>query len=229
MASSSGKQSEQVMVEGLGDGPEEAAPEVTGFTALARKLGLFFAFCMACQAVYVSYFGTFEPTFHRSLALLFCVAIIVLVFPGAEHYKLSRGAAKPLFWVLDLAMLVVVALAVYRFVSGVDDMENLIAEFSPFDQWIALGAMLVLTELTRRIFGLPLAMVAFLAILYCLYGNHLPGILTHTGFELQEMVEVVWYGFNGVFGLPTAIVLSLIFETIRFFNQIDWRIYHSSH
>lgn len=205
-----------VMVEGLGDGPEQPAPQVTGLTAIARKLGLFFAFCMACQAVYVSYFGTFEPTVHRSVALLLCVAVIVLVFPGAEHYRLSRGIARPLFWLLDLAMLMVVGLAVYRFISGVDDMENLVAEYSVFDQWIALGAMLVLTELTRRVFGLPLALVALLAIIYCLYGEYLPGILTHTGFELQEMVEVVWYGFNGVFGLPTAIVLSLIFIFIIF-------------
>ncbi|MGB7303886.1 MAG: TRAP transporter fused permease subunit [Burkholderiaceae bacterium] len=208
-------------VEGLGDGPEVEPPKVSGLTAAARQLGLFFAFCMACQAIYVSYFGTFEPTFHRSLALLFCVAIIILVFPGAEHYKFSKGSAKPIFWLFDMAMLVVVTLAVYRFISGVDDMENLVAEFSVFDQWIALGAMLVLTELTRRVFGLPLALVAALAIVYALFGEYLPGILTHTGFELQEMVEVVWYGFSGVFGLPTAIVLSLIFIFIIFGSMLQ--------
>jgi len=188
----------------------------TGFAGVARTIGLVLAFAMACQAVWVSFFGTPEPTFHRSIALFLCVAIIVLVFPGAEHYRLAKGFLKPVAWVFDLAMVTIVGLAVYRFISGVDDMENLVAEFSVFDQWIALGAMLVLTELTRRVFGLPLALVAVVAILYGLFGQHLPGIFTHTGFSLEEMVEVVWYGFSGVFGLPTAIVLSLIFIFIIF-------------
>ena len=188
----------------------------TGFAGFARKLGLVIAFVMACQAIWVAFFGTPEPTFHRSIALLLCVAIIVLVFPGAEHYRIAKGVLKPVAWLFDLAMLTIVALAVYRFISGVDDMENLIAEFSVFDQYIALGAMLVLTELTRRVFGLPLALVAVFAIAYALFGQHLPGIFTHTGFSLEEVVEVVWYGFSGVFGLPTAIVLSLIFIFIIF-------------
>ena len=208
--------------EGLESGTAVATDAPAGLTGWARKLGLLFAFLMGCQALYVSYFGTFEPTFHRSIALLLCVMIVVLVFPGVQSYRLAtrvgagQGLFKALAWLIDLTMITIVALAVMRFINGVDDMENLVAEFSLFDQWVALGAMLVLTELTRRVFGLPLALVALAAIAYCLIGEHLPGILRHTGFSLEEMVEVVWYGFSGVFGLPTAIVLSLIFIFIVF-------------
>ena len=182
----------------------------------ARNLGYLLAFVLAVQAIYVSYFGAFEPTLHRSVALFMCTAVVLLVSPGFVGITRGGGLAKWGAGLLDLAMLVVMGLAVYRFLAGVDDMENLVAEFSVFDQFVAMGAMLTLIELTRRLFGIPLAIVALLGILYALLGEHLPGLLRHTGFSVEQIVEVVWFGFQGVFGLPTAIVLSLIMIFVVF-------------
>ncbi|MEZ5653509.1 MAG: TRAP transporter fused permease subunit [Burkholderiaceae bacterium] len=181
-----------------------------------RGLGMLIAFGIGCQALYVSFFGTGEPTMHRSLALLASTFAVVLLFPGVSKHPNAGGPLRIALTLLDIAMLTVTTLAVLRFISGVDDMENLVAEFSPFDQFVALGAILTLIELTRRLFGVPLALLALLGVIYTLYGEHLPGIFRHTGFRLEEMVEVVWYGFQGVFGLPTAIVLSLILIFIVF-------------
>jgi TRAP transporter 4TM/12TM fusion protein len=186
------------------------------FARVTRGLGYLIAFGVACQAIYVSLFGTFEPTVHRSMALLACTAVVILLFPAVARHPRAGLPVRAGLVLLDAAMLVVVGLAVMRFISGIDDMENLVAEFSPFDQAVALGAILTLIELTRRLFGVPLALLALVGVLYCLFGENAPGLLRHTGFTLEEMVEVVWFGFQGVFGLPTAIVLSLIFIFIIF-------------
>ncbi len=194
----------------LNDSPE---PPAVGW---ARKLGYLFAFGLAIQSIWVSYFGAFEPTLHRSVALWVCTAVVLLVPHGG--LGVSRGSRLTRWAVtaLDLVMLVVMGAAVYRFLAGADDMENLVASFSTFDQWVALGAMLTLIELSRRLFGVSLALVALFSLLYALYGQYLPGLLRHTGFSLEQVVEVVWFGFQGVFGLPTAIVLSLIMIFVVF-------------
>lgn len=193
-------------------------PEAAG-GALARHgatIGRLIAFAIALQAIFVSYFGTPEPGVHRSVSLLLCTAAVILLVPLASRLGDRGAAVRDAAWVLDLAMLVVVGLACWRFIDAIDDMENLVASFSVFDQWIALLALCSLIELTRRLFGLPLALVAIVAIVYCLFGAELPWIFRHSGFTLEEMTEVVWYGFQGVFGLPTAIVLSLIMIYIIF-------------
>ena len=67
-------------------------------------------------------------------------------------------------------------------------------------------------ELCRRRWGWGLFAVGAFGVLYLLFGQDLPGILSHAGFSLKEVAEALWYNTNkGVFGSITNIVLSTVF------------------
>src|SRR3546814_10010564 len=71
--------------------------------------------------------------------------------------------------------------------------------------WLGGMALLLLLDLTRRIFGWPLVIVCGLTLVYGLYGHHLPWIFRHAGFPYYETLRTVWYSFDGVFGGPVAV------------------------
>ena len=174
------------------------------------------AFALALQAIYVAFYGGWEPSVHRAAALFFCTLIAIGAMPLAREFPSDNIFLNHLFWLVDGASAIIMGFACWRFVDAIDDMENLIAEFSTVDLWAAVGAIMVLLELTRRSFGLVLSVVGGLSLLYCLFGQDLPWIFQHSGFDLQQSMELIWYGFQGVFGIPTGIVLSLILIFIVF-------------
>ena len=182
-----------------------------------RKLAAVMAFFIAAQCIYTSYFGAPESTVHRSVIFLLCTFVAVILYPCRP----SKGSDWTAIYVwlgrvIDLAIVILMSYGVWRFIDNLEDMEYLVSEFDFLDKFGALGCMLAVMELTRRIFGLPLALVGLIALVYCLFGADLPWIFRHSGFTLDQTVEIVWYGFKGVFGFPTGIVLTLILIFIVF-------------
>lgn len=84
------------------------------------------------------------------------------------------------------------------------------------DQLFAGVGLLALLELTRRAIGAPLAVLAGLLLLYALFGESLPWLFRHAGYSPEAVVQTVWYGLDGVFGLAAGVMVSLVFIYIIF-------------
>ena len=203
------------IAQSLGGGP--TAPETSRVRKVLGLAASCIAFFIAAQCIYTSYFGAPESTIHRSVILLLCVIVMVILYPTRPGEGQTWSTSR--IWLgrlIDLAMVTFVSYGVWRFIDNLEDMEFLVSEYDTLDKIGALGSMLTVIELTRRIFGAPLALVGVIALAYCLFGADLPWIFQHSGFSLEQTVEIVWYGFQGVFGFPTGIVLTLILIFIIF-------------
>ena len=75
---------------------------------------------------------------------------------------------------------------------------------------------MVMLELTRRTFGIPLALVAILFLGYALFGHSLPWFFQHAGIDLVEIIRTTWHSFDGVFGRPTGIVAGVVLIFVVF-------------
>lgn len=190
---------------------------VAGINRFFAGIGWLIAITLACHAIAVAYIGQYtDPEIIRSGALFACAAIIALVSPLAVKLNLQHPVLALAAWIVDFALLAVIGYACMNFLAKIDDIENLIVEFTIIDQATALLAIVGILELTRRTFGLVLASVGALALVYCLLGQDLPWIFRHSGFSLELSMEIIWFGFQGVFGFPTGIVVLLVFIFIVF-------------
>ena len=163
---------------------------------IIRMIALTLAAGLALQSVYVAYFGGWEPSIHRSIALFVCVIIVIGTSPLVQSVPVQGKVFRVLLWGIDFLLAGITAYACWRFVSAIDDIENLIVEFSLWDKSAAIIAVATLFELTRRTFGLLLASVGVLSLLYAFLGQDLPWIFRHSGFSVEQTMEVVWYGFQ---------------------------------
>ncbi len=187
------------------------APVARMLAAVAQLLAL----GLALQTLYTSFYGPFEPTLHRGLALAAC-AIAAVFCSTRVHGRYETTARGAVLLAFDVALVAFVVVGVVRLLNYYDTLATSIIDWTYLDQLSALLAILALIALSVRFFGLPLSIFAGLCLIYVFYGRQLPGILQHSGFDLYQVAETMWYSTQGIFGMPTGIVLQVIFIFVIF-------------
>jgi TRAP transporter 4TM/12TM fusion protein len=79
--------------------------------------------------------------------------------------------------------------------------------------------------------------VAGVFLAYCLFGNYLPAPLDHRGYSLEQVIEHMSFGTEGIYGTPTLVSATYIFlfilfgafmekaGVIDFFNDISMAVF----
>src|SRR5699024_712521 len=68
-----------------------------------------------------------------------------------------------------------------------------------------------------RTVGIPIVIVASVAILYAIFGKYIPTqILSHQGFHISRLAPNLWFQESGVFGTPIQISAKFIFLFLFF-------------
>ncbi|WP_169543653.1 TRAP transporter permease [Sneathiella aquimaris] len=81
---------------------------------------------------------------------------------------------------------------------------------SPLQTSVAITLVLVTLEMARRAVGWPLPLVAALALLYGLFGQHLPGEFGHPGIPLQSFLGNLTIAEGGLWGKLTGVSVSIV-------------------
>ncbi|GAB5446249.1 MAG: TRAP transporter permease [Gymnodinialimonas sp.] len=176
------------------------------------------AAALGAITIYISGIGLLDPKLHRAggfaLALIAALAV-------ARRKALASGPQSParavVSWGIDAVLLVAGLWSIWAFYSVQNQMETALYDVRNGDVWPAMAGIVVFLELCRRLWGPGVFGVGVFGVVYLLYGQHLPGILEHSGFNMREVVGALWYNTNkGVFGSLSNIVLTTVFIFIIF-------------
>ncbi len=85
----------------------------------------------------------------------------------------------------------------------------------PNNAWAAFVVTLLILELTRRVAGIPLVVIALCAVAYAFLGPWLPGFLEHRGYDALRFFTYMITD-NGVLGPTTAVSSTYIILFIVF-------------
>lgn len=185
-----------------------------------RKAALFVAAllsaALALQSVWIAYSGPWDIAFGRNMLVGAAVVIALITNPVHGSVQAPSRAMRLAASALDVMLIAVIVTACIRFTQVEHLMVQTFYVFTPFDSWLALAGCVVLLEATRRLFGLPIVIIAALALVYCLFGEYMPGFFNHAGVTLSRAMENVWYGFQGVFGMPTGVVIRVVLVFVVF-------------
>ena len=75
---------------------------------------------------------------------------------------------------------------------------------------IALTLLVCVLEAARRAIGWPLPIVAALALLYALFGQHIPGEFGHAGTPLKSFLGTMTIAEGGIWGSLTAVSVGVV-------------------
>ncbi|MBT4906013.1 MAG: TRAP transporter fused permease subunit, partial [Rhodospirillaceae bacterium] len=186
---------------------------INGMDTVARAA----AFLLCFYAMYVAGIALLEENLQRSSFFAAGAGIVFLMEPLARRHAAAPGVVRALLWIIDAVLIVAFTLAMVRFLAVAEEMSDSIIFFTDYDRWLAVFAGLVAVELTRRRFGLILPVIIVLSIFYMLFGADLPGLLRHSGFPLDETIELIWWRpGEGIFNLPLDVVSRIVLVFLIF-------------
>ncbi|WP_186673795.1 TRAP transporter permease [Sporosarcina sp. BP05] len=184
--------------------------------------------------LYTGYFGTLPSQKQGAVHLGTALGIIYLLYPAKKEW---RNTHKKVPW-YDVTLAFTAMYVTYHKIFFFDSiLQSRVSGYSTIDIIISILGIALVLEATRRTVGLPIVIVASVAIIYTLVGKYIPTqILSHPGFSMDRITTNLWYRESGIFGTPIQIsakfiYLFLFFGVIlvhtpigKFFNDIAFAL-----
>ena len=153
---------------------------------------------------------------HLSFALLLCFLI----------HPLSRGRGGRSLPLYDVALaLIGGGAAFYLFIgwSGLVSRQGVLYVWNGIPAEAILGGvgLLLLLEATRRAIGIPLVIVCSVFLVYSIFGQSMPDIVSHKGLSLNRLIGYQWLTGEAVFGIPLSVSVSFVFLFVLFGALLD--------
>jgi TRAP transporter 4TM/12TM fusion protein len=189
---------------------------LTKFESFMRQIGLWVGFVLAAAAIYgAGPFPFIEQGIRLGGAIGTAVIITLALKPLANEFGGESAKRRIILWVIDIAVLFGFIFTLFNFAEVYESLWDGVIILEAPTLAVGFFGTVVIIEMVRRNFGMILPVICILMLIYAQFGD-LPGIFGHRGFTFEEVVEVSWFSFSGVFGRPTDIVSSIVLVFIVF-------------
>ncbi|MEX0165172.1 TRAP transporter permease [Pseudomonas brassicacearum] len=155
--------------------------------------------------------AAFSPVSSIVLRAVHVGFLLWVVFLSYPAYGKQRPW-QPLAWVLSLGG---VATAVYQWVFEADLIQRS-GDLTTADMIIGVILIVLVFEAARRVMGIALPIICSLFLAYGLFGEYLPGDLAHRGYGVDQIINQLSFGTEGLYGTPTYVSATYIFLFILF-------------
>ena len=186
--------------------------ELTG-TAARIVAGVALAF--STYQLVIAAFAPLSSLPTRSIHVGFLLALTFLIYPIGERANRRRIAPHD-----ALLALLGFSLALYHLVF-----ESALIQRSgdPSVADLVVGGLFIVLvfEAARRVLGIALPLICGLFLLYGLFGQFLPSLISHRGYGFDQIVSQLFLGTEGLFGIPTLVSATYIFLFILFGSFLE--------
>ncbi|KAA2235024.1 TRAP transporter permease [Salinarimonas soli] len=134
----------------------------------------------------------------------------------ANHRSTTR-AGQIVGWIIGLAGF---GVGLYHWFLY-DELVVRAGDLTHGDFVVGIAALGLLFYFVWRVMGPALPIVAGLFLAYALLGNYLPPPFDHRGYTLEQVVEHLAFGTEGIYGVPTLVSATYIFLFILFGSFLE--------
>jgi TRAP transporter 4TM/12TM fusion protein len=166
---------------------------------------------MSIFQLYTSGFGLLESIRQRSMHLSFLLALVFLLYPA--RMKTSKRNMPTL---IDFIWLILGLIPPLYLFFTIEEIQLNGGILEGIDYIVGAIGIIVLFEASRRVLGMGLTTVAFVFLLYTLFGHYIQGSLGHRQFSLETIIEHFYFSTEGIFGVPLGVSATYIFLFVLF-------------
>lgn len=175
---------------------------------------MFLAVYLTLFHLYTGYRGVFQTQIQGAIHVGTALGLIFLLYPAKKGWQQKQ---KGVPWYDVLLAFSAIFVGYYKILYFDEILAARTQDYPLQAIIVAIVGVLLLLEATRRTVGIPIVVVASIAILYTLLGNYIPTeILSHQGFTIDKIMTDLWFRENGVFGTPVQISAKFIFLFLFF-------------
>jgi TRAP transporter 4TM/12TM fusion protein len=160
----------------------------------------------------------------RAVHLAFGLLLAFLIFPARKSLRDRR-----IPWSDIILAVVASSVALYIFLGydGLVRRQGILLDLQAFGWTIPIEAIIggvgivILFEATRRAIGIPLVIVGFVFLIYSIFGQQMPLLISHKGLSLERLIGYHWLGGEAIFGMALSVSTSFIFLFVLFGALLD--------
>ena len=147
----------------------------------------------------------------RALHVGFLLLLTLLLYPHRSHGKVTHHIPWFDYALAALAF----GLATYHWIFEADLIQRS-GDPSTLDLTVGAVFTLLLFEASRRVMGKALPILCAIFLAYGFFGQYLPEVIAHRGYGFDQIVDALYLGSEGFFGVPTLVSATYIFLFILF-------------
>lgn len=188
--------------------PEHGLPAGFG-GGFGGKLLFAIALAFAAFQLSVSIYAILPAQIVRAVH----VGFLVLLSAGLYAHLATRHAgARALLWAVGVSGF---AVALYQTFDH-DALLLRAGDLETRDVVMGIVAIVTLFAMVWRMMGAALPIIAGCFLAYALFGQYLPAPFNHRGYGLDQVIDQLAYGTEGIYGTPTGVSATYIFLFILF-------------
>jgi TRAP transporter 4TM/12TM fusion protein len=144
------------------------------------------------------------------LAVVGAIAVMSLPFPQFGGYG-SRTS-----WIDWPFAIMAAGISLYLLLFFDDVFIKRVGSPIAQDYMMGVLAIVMVMEATRRTMGPLLPVIGMACLLYALLGRYMPGILAHRGYNVVRVVNHIYVGTEGIYGIAVGVVATYVFHFVLF-------------
>jgi TRAP transporter 4TM/12TM fusion protein len=169
-------------------------------------------------------FGKIIDVPARAVHLAFGLILCFLVYPVVKSKKKTKISYLDFILVILSAF---VTLYIFFQYEGLVYRQGILAKIQllsftiPYEIIIGSIGIILLLEATRRAIGIPLVAIGIIFLLFSIFGQSMPELISHQGLSIKRLVGYHWFGGEAIFGIPISVSVSFIFLFVLFGAILD--------
>nr|VFJ62965.1 MAG: TRAP transporter, 4TM/12TM fusion protein [Candidatus Kentron sp. FW]VFJ68189.1 MAG: TRAP transporter, 4TM/12TM fusion protein [Candidatus Kentron sp. FW] len=168
------------------------------FDVLAISLVLFYSYAAVLQPAATQY--------HRGIYVIITYILVFLLYKSTN----------PLMRAVDYILILLSIGSIGYWIVNFEAINYRAGAETELDTMVAMVGVLIGVELARRVVGNIFVILGGIMLLYGVYGDYAPDLISHAGDTFPELCTSIFYKSDGVFGimanvLATYVVLFVIF------------------
>jgi len=190
--------------------PDKAGADTTVPRGIWPWIILIVAVSASLFQLYTGGFGIFSSMVQRSVHWTFMSVLAFLLYRGTKKSKRKTPTVVDLIFA---ALALIAGLYIFFNWEAVVERAGM-----PIERDIYFGIIMVIVvlEATRRVVGAALAYTALAFLIYAYLGPWMPGILSHKGYDIERLANVMYTSTEGIFGIPMAVSSTYIVLFVLF-------------
>ncbi len=195
------------------------------FEKLNKVEKIIFDTCSIILVLFYSYSAVLQPAatqYHRGIYVVLTYVLVFLIYQSKS--RIMR--------VIDYVLMMLSIVSIGYWILNFEAINYRTGAETQLDMVMAVIGVLIGIELARRVVGTVFVILGTLLLLYGVYGDYMPDLISHAGDTFPELCISIFYKSDGIFGimanvLATYVLLFVIFGAFlekcgaeKFF--IDW-------
>ncbi|RDH92276.1 MAG: C4-dicarboxylate ABC transporter permease [endosymbiont of Seepiophila jonesi] len=159
--------------------------------------------------LFYSYSAVLEPAatqYHRGIYIIITYVLVFLLYQSKS--RIGRG--------IDYLLILLSIATIGYWMFNFEVINYRAGAETELDKIIAMVGVLLGVELARRVVGNIFVIIGSIMLLYGVYGDYMPDLISHAGDTFPDLCTSIFYKSDGVFGIMANVLATYILLFVVF-------------